>query len=291
MATEATDLRRYDLIRERQLTATLAEEYPESSVGGKFYADLMRSMARSATDYAKSVHMEAGAGVDDDWDWSEFHELLQASFDIVRNVMFSLNAWGDRTEPKPWRHHKLALEDIMRGEIPDMGRQQIENIVSDYLALPYRNARMDRLLVDLLVALELFAFGKESRIEIKRHSLWGWLKLRVYSAALWLLTIWLGWKMVEWRWISDGTGTTIQLICIIWFVAGTVLSLALLFRTNPRAKMLLEMAKVYTELDSDGPISAQHIEECAKAASETGVAWPPPLYVLLEDLRMRAGRF
>jgi hypothetical protein len=58
-----------------------------------------------------------------------------------------------------------------------------------------------------------------------------------------------------------------------------------------RVKSLMtEMLGCYSELLSDGPVSARHLLEQLRVAADKGVAWPAPLYALLDDIMVRTRR-
>ena len=50
------------------------------------------------------------------------------------------------------------------------------------------------------------------------------------------------------------------------------------------------MLLVYSELKSEGPISARHIEQRLNDTAKDGVVWPPAVYVLIDDIERRSGR-
>lgn len=292
MTTDVTDAAKYDRKRRARLDDFTARHCAGNSTGERFYAGLASGITESATAYAKSVQMEAGYRGEEDLGYSDFDQLLIDALLVVENIMNGLNGWECKGEYlRAWRHNASAVQAVMERTGPDMGRQEIEYAVSGYLALPFRRERFDRLFVDLLMALELYAFGRESRGEIRRHSLWGWLRYRVYSGIFWAIVIWLGWKTADWNWVSRDTAGTIQIVCLVLFSLESVLSLYALFRPSIRGKVLGEMNSAYAELNSDGPISAARIEERVKAAANAGVIWPAPLYVLLEDSKSRGGKF
>jgi hypothetical protein len=56
-------------------------------------------------------------------------------------------------------------------------------------------------------------------------------------------------------------------------------------------QLLSGMLGVYSDLKSDGAISAQHILERVKAMASLGVGWPAPLFAMLDDVLRRTGRF
>jgi hypothetical protein len=53
------------------------------------------------------------------------------------------------------------LYDIKQNKVPYISRQELECAVGVYSDLPFRCAHVDRLLVDLLVALEIYQYDNE----------------------------------------------------------------------------------------------------------------------------------
>lgn len=223
----------------------------------------------------------------------EFDWMLSRSLSLVDDLMMGLNTWEDmeKQQPKGWRHERRPVELIMQDKVPYMERSAIEGVAATYLNLPFRSQRMDALLVDLLVALELYAFGRESRWIIKRSNVWGWLKGRFYSAVFWAVVVILAGALARWGWISFSAVETTETVAKWLFGLETALTFASLFRTPKQSKLLKAMNDVYSELGSDGPFSARHIEERAKRATDAGVVWPAPLFALLDDIQGRGGRF
>jgi hypothetical protein len=196
--------------------------------------------------------------------------------------------------------------------VPYMDRSSLETVVGEYLALPYRSPAMDRLLVDVLIAMELYAYGDEmlnektfglfpARSPLKqRHALLAYLRGQLINAVLLVgiaaLALWANSK----GWVSESSAWWVSGICVFLFLLSAVVStFALPFAWRQQAKerhnvakLLLTMAAVYNELRSDGPISAQYIRDRANnAAAQEGVVWPAPLFALLDDVISRTGRF
>jgi hypothetical protein len=78
----------------------------------------------------------------------------------------------EREEPATarvfWQHKNNAAQLIFSSrDIPQIDRSGLEATVSEYINLPVRHQRIDRLLVDALVAAEVFAFGAYAYEESK----------------------------------------------------------------------------------------------------------------------------
>ena len=292
MATAATDPDRYFQIRDEQLKAYKADFFPnkEATAGNRYFGGLMDSIAVSATTYARSISMEIGY---EDQDFSEFHDLLADVFFWVRDLAGAVTSYEDSTRDsyKPWYHKQYVMREALDGEMTDFDRMTLEGLVGRYLDWPFRHERVDRLLVDLLMACEIFAFGRETKHQIKAQTAWGWIKYRFYNLLFWGAVVWLAYVLASWGWISNGTADGTLMVAVFLYILEIVISLFLARKGNPAGKLLREMSLAYTELSSSGPISVSRVEERAKAAGDAGVGWPPPLYVLLEDIKSRTTRF
>lgn len=55
-------------------------------------------------------------------------------------------------------------------------------------------------------------------------------------------------------------------------------------------QLAMSMLETYYELDAQGPISAIRVRELAVKSANLGVAWPPALFALLDDIVGRTGR-
>jgi hypothetical protein len=75
-------------------------------------------------------------------------------FDFSENAKYEFN-WNF------WKHDDHPHFRIGQKKFPYMDRYSIEEAATSYLALLYRAPLLERMLVDILIALELYAFSKE----------------------------------------------------------------------------------------------------------------------------------
>jgi hypothetical protein len=170
---------------------------------------------------------------------------------------------------------------------------------------------MDRFLVRVLIAMELYAFGDEmlnektfglfpARSPLKqRHVLVAYLLGQIVNGVFFVgiaaLALWASSN----GWESDSSAAWISGTCVSLFLLfGTISTLTLPFAWSKEAKarqhvakLLSTMVTIYNELRSDGPISARYIRDRATNAAQEGVVWPAPLYAVLDDIISRTGRF
>ena len=210
-----------------------------------------------------------------------------------------------------WMHRPSPLTDITSKKVPAMNRDVLQESVGMYVSLPVRHQRVDRCLIDSLIALEMFAFGDEmlnepafpglaTRSPLRRsHPLWAFIKGQfgnlVAACVLFAIAL-VPYKM---GWIAE-TGLTVTglivcgLLCILFAVG--LLALPSFWRqqhiASKRVTEALEsMVTVYAELSSSGPVSARHLRDRVSKAADKGVLWPSGLFVILDDVEARSGRF
>ena len=267
------------------------------------YGFLLQKMAKAASDYALPGNIDPRV----------FEEtLLNDGLGIVRSLRWALVR--DETEnPSPnfWDNNARPVEKIKAKQVPYIDRSGLEAVVGEYLALPYRSQALDRFLIRVLIAMELYAFGDEMLNEEtfglfparsplrQRHALLGYLRGQLINGVLFGGIAALAWWANSSGLIELGTAEWITGVCGFLFLAfASVSTFALPFwwlaqakaRRNVR-KLLSTMSTLYNEQRSDGPISAQYVRDRAVDASKQGVVWPAPLFALLDDIISRTGRF
>jgi hypothetical protein len=212
-----------------------------------------------------------------------------------------------------WRHDPQPGRTIRQDRIPHIDRSSVEAAVDRYLDLPYRAPYFERTLVDVLVAMELYAFGNQ-----------------FFAPFPWLLSLWIipaspiqQWPMPISFIVGQATNALIMLgpafliavygsavvgqsaadwlsggllvLYLIGFAIGVV-ALPIAWWNQIKGgrrlqRQLTAMAQVYAELGSDGPVSTRRIRDAAThAANNDGIVWPPPLFAVLDDNIARNGR-
>jgi hypothetical protein len=281
-----------------------------SATSGKEAAKYDRSEYKLALDAITRAAMQ----------YAMSHEVSQESFeDILREAISLLSSLRvavgadegeDREKMRLWSHRSQPIYDIKAKKIPSLSRTLIEQTVNDYIRLPYRSSLMDRLLVDILIVMELYAYGNETinaiyipgvfaSSQVKRRPVIDWFVsnllnlviLVLIGLGLWSLSLihlfpksWLDWSIIVLGALFlFGWGWSTVWLPRVWLLA-----------TKEKRKsitLLGEMNGVYMELKSAGPISARHLEYRARTAVDAGVLWPAPLFVMLDDINLRGGRF
>jgi hypothetical protein len=267
---------------------------------GAQYGNLLRRMSQSALEYALANNIRP-----DDFD----SEVLYGALDLVDALRYVFINDPSNRSPN-FFDNSNPVDLIKAKKIPRIDRGSLEGVVGDYLALPYRSEAMERTLVRALIAAEMYTFGDElfneetlglpARSPIKqRHALLTYLGNNLINAVLFGGITALGYGLSSGNIISDNAAGWIAGICLTLFgfaVATSTLALPYLWFKQAKARrkvvdLLMIMATLYREQQSDGPISAHYTRERAGDASKQGVVWPAPLFALLDDIISRTGRY
>jgi hypothetical protein len=282
--------------------AELGGDDRNKPIGRSLYRYLLHEMANAASDYALAKNIDPG-----DFELQDLSEALA----VVQQLRYAFVRDSSVASLDFWDSHSSPFDKIKADKVPYIDRLSLESVVDAYLELPYRSRTMDRFLVRVLVAVELYAFGDEmwnektfglfpARSPLKqRHVLLAYLRGQivngVFFAGVAALALWAssnGWPSESSAaWIS---GTCISLFLLFGAISTVALPVAWYKQANARqrvVKLLSTMTTIYNELRSAGPISAQYIRDRATNAAQEGVVWPPPLFALLEDITSRTGRF
>lgn len=276
---------------------TVVDRFPEVEerrAEGTLYGRLIVSLGTQAAKLAETADADTFR-----WDF------LTPIADFVYNLHDSVSDYH-KPDPNFWRHDQFAIEKAKRGEGLTITRDQVEGAVADYLALSVRSEVVDRTLVDILLATELFAFASEvfgkamySRVGVaKGNGPLGFVVGRGCSLLIFAIPIAIAAGAAAMGWLSEGwtTGIIVTIIGLFlletaWVTVRFPFAWRAQIRHNAKiGEILSVMNGVYSEMNSTGPISARHIRERAQAASAEGISWPAPLFVLLDDIIAREGR-
>lgn len=269
---------------------------------------LAESLLEKAAEYAKKQDISV-----DDYEWN----LAAPAILFLSDLSYCFVDCEEKDAKKKfdkkfnyWRHNIYPVYPITNKNTPHMDRFMIEAAVGDYLELPFRDERIDRILVDILIAMELYAYGNEVynskgipglpslsaflKINPLRYFLKGHLLSALFFIGGAVAFVFAGIQ----NWISEGLAIAIAALLVVLFfgflLRGLVnfpkFRIALSEAQELAHGMLDAMFGLYAEMNSDGPISAKHIRETAQKATDKGVVWPGPLFALLDDVIARTGR-
>ena len=265
------------------VNSALREDDHQKPISYSLYRNQLEEMAKAALNYAITKNIDP----------HDFElNTLQGGLEVVEWLRWALVEKPDNKTLDFWDQHSRPLDRIKADNVPYIDRSALEKVVDDYLALPYRSRAMDRLLIKVLVAVELYQFGdvminKKSfayRLQSplnQTHTLLAYLRGLLINAiflggiaglALWAISGWIGETAAVWI-----AGISVSLFLVLSAISTFALPFS--WRTQIKAQgnvrnLFLEMNTIYRELRSDGPISAQHIRDRANHATQIGVVWP-----------------
>ena len=271
------------------------------------HARLSRGLLEKTAEYARANRISV-----DDFEW----DLVPLTVSFLDSLQHSLVSYDNKNTEERfnyWRHKERPLHLIKTKKSPYMERSEIESAVGEYLNLPFRDERIDRLLVDILIALELYAYGDEiynanddmpwwyssPYAHLKINPFWHFVKGQLFSAIVFLGSAAVAFFSGMRNWISDSLATGIATILVSIFLILFLLGLLFLprfWRSTSKLKEktydpMIAMLNVYSGMISNGPISAIHILEAVKKAEDKHISWPAPLFALLDDIITRTRRF
>lgn len=277
-------------------------KYPQFKDALWQYSDEIAAYAREAG-ISTEVPSRYGA--------SPFEELVNDCTDIFYDIGYAVS-YPDMPQKRLncWKHFDRPLELIGRKMTPKISRDEAEAAVGKYLKSPCRAQSLDRLLIDLMIAMELFAFGDEVINPLhlpgftatplhKVKPIKDWLLWRVamatvcggtfgifcgLSAINFFPAAWLVWPFI-----------VALLVFVVDFIWTTILLPSVWIKVSKQkhkiSDLLAALNAVYSSVVSSGPISARHVLREVEAAADKGVGWPAPLFALLDDVMARDATF
>lgn len=226
----------------------------------------------------------------------ERDDNIRSGLDVVEAAARAVNPdWWSRGEDHPtlgWHHRSRPMLSGKKHGDPYIIRLDVEDAAAGYLALPFRVDSLDRLLTDMLMAAEMFAFADEVQPQLKQKLptvlawLWGNLKSLVIGLAMAGALLWVFPNSTAAQWIAGIVagltllGTLISLV-VFPFLYPSVRAQRLRFHAT-----VMGMKDAYTTLDGS-PASVPHIRKLVDRATDAGVVWPAPLMALLDDVADR----
>jgi hypothetical protein len=316
---ESERVRTKEQIRQVALDNTLAsvsgcrdrEEWAKVSARSRQseYARALDAISLAALNYAEATNAPTSGPGD------SFESYLERGFEVVNNLRWSLRPYDQKDDEsnrlKLWSHRNQLPYDVKSKKTPHLSRPEIETATGEYLKLPYRADHIDRLFADLLIALELYQYFDQMineevipflgppRSPLKRvHPFTIYLKARamdvVFCAGLAAVVFGLHrYQFINDQWALGGY--IASAVIFLLFLGLTTVYLPYWWRSHTKevndvTSLMADMLSCYSELRSHGPVSARRLLERLKEAANKGVAWPGPLWALLDDVMARSGR-
>jgi hypothetical protein len=230
--------------------------------------------------------------------WSDYEEDPQALTEFYQR------SW------ELWQHPRISFKEIKKGNVLYFDQDSLREAVDNYLKLPIRNQRIDRMLVGALVAAELIAYADEmlnvpkflrdlsTSPFVKSHPLWRFIKGQVASFVM-VAAIPIGVLVGAVKFFDFGgewpffVGLGFAGLWALFFLIG-LFALPGLWASETRHKrksseLLENMAFVYDNVGTGRIISAHHIRERLDKTADQGVVWPSEVFPLLDDIIDRGG--
>jgi len=278
------------------------------NVNGTMRHTLLVDLAAASERYAILKGVSA-----DDFD----ETVLAPAFNVVDGIQSGLTDYSSRSKPIDhydfWKHHNDPIALIEAKQHPYMNRQALEETVGEYLRQPVRSDVLDRLIADVLIAMEVFAFADEmlNKPHIGTPSVGNLLGLYPppLKVSFWLertkqffrftgIYIALSFLIIGACWLFGLSllSPSLVLAAIYVFIAmvGVIESPFSYLRFRKSRSSILETAsasvRVYNQLLGQGVASAKRVREAAVEAEGKGVVWPPSLYALLDDSIARGSK-
>lgn len=202
---------------------------------------------------------------------AQFEDQLYKLYDAYGAFLNGTNRGFDQAKWRHWyNHYRYARLGKQWGE-PYLSHLMLSAAAWIYLHGALRVPRMDRALVDALIAQKTFAFIDQRGGRGAVMTQFGCFVFPVAVAIVWQLLF----GAVNWHRLSIGVGIV---------TAGS----ALLFLW-PRKGVLQRygaMRETY-HLLTGSVVSVSDLRCSIERARESGVAWPPELYAVLDDVEAR----
>jgi len=264
------------------------------------YHQMLDHMARAAFDYAverkQPEHDFAGG-------------ILNDAMNVCENIHRALSPNPEDAPFLVWRHVD-PMTMTKHEDFPEIDREDLYRATDRYLRLPIRVPMVDRILTDALIACEVVAYRRLMFLQpkysymqpesplLQSHVLKPYLigmasnfVLFGGAAAAVVFSGYQGWVGGAWAiWIGLA-------LVAIWLILVGIQTFALPFawrhQTASRRKVLdlmQLMMNTYAELGAEGPASANRVHDVASEAAKVGVVWPPALFAILDDVKLRTAR-
>ncbi len=267
------------------------------------YLRLLHGLLDAAIEYARAKTISPQQFFDD---------IAAEAVSVINEIAASVTQeTSDDVLDKIWVHDSYPYSTF-NGKLPFFDRYRFQYSTSDYLSLPYRSRIIDRYLVDCLIAMEMFGFvneefGPASRLALKwnpnskpmhrPHPINSYIKEVFWAFAILGSPIvglfYLSSQVSVSEWIPGAAIVLIGLLTVYLLLA--TIRLPFYWRwLRGKQKKILELQDLmvgsYTELRTDGIISAVRVREIAAEAASKGVFWPPELFAVLDDNISRDGK-
>lgn len=275
---------------------------------------ILNEMFKEASNYAATNNLTSQ-------DLDELSENI-ISFSLELRGAFDQDKWGtfnddpnavtDRYEREwqLWQYPEIDLQDIKSGNRPYIDHTDLNEAASTYIALPIRNEKTERMLVDAFVSQEIIEFADQmlnvpkvlrrlSRSPlVKDHPLWQFIKGQTANfLIISIIPILILFASINLFDLSESWAFIIGLgflgLGLLIFLLG-VLALPSFWISENRKKreiseLLVAMSTVRTEIKAGALVSARHLRKRLEKTSDQGAVWPSAVFPILDDIIDRGG--
>lgn len=297
-----------DEYRRHWVDQVVSNSQPE---GAPRYTDLRRLIDGATRDAAEQAVAAGHYPTEDrkDLRGEKFDDYLHRAIDPIQDLYWSFEREGDRHDGSLWRHQPSLLQQTKDKRLPEFMRREIEGVAGTYVKSGLKTATVDRLLVDLMVAMEFSQYAETifraphvpiiAPSILKRNVFLDWFTNRILAAVIGFIVYLVPWGLSKIGLFPEDWLWAVVLILVLLWLGEAVWNTVMLpksFMVVRKAQQTINglihhMSNTYAALASDGPISAQHVTGLVNRSTDAGVVWPGPLHVLLEDITARGGRF
>jgi hypothetical protein len=229
-------------------------------------------------------------------------EYFDACADVLFALVYALSPNSESQEPNFWKRPHDPVRALRESKGPVFRRDDVQEAVRMYLDLPVRSSLLDRTLVDILISMEMYAYGDQVFS--------GWHPVSLKKVLPTVTRLFVGGQLASAFTLGGGlllyaflTGThpshdMITFAIALWAFNLVVATGALPFswrqialENRLKEGPLNAMVQVWQDVEASGPTSAVYVHERCIQAVEKLVGWPPSLFALLDDIISRSGRF
>ncbi len=201
----------------------------------------------------------------------QFAEQLDQIYDAYSSFLHGTNAGSDSSK---WRHWHNHFRDARLGKKwgePYLSSEMLSGAVWTYLNGALRVPKLDRALVDALVAQETFAFIDQRGGRGALMTQYGCFVVPAAAVVLW--DFFFG--TVNWHRVWIGVGIILASLALLYF-----------WPRKGVLKLHGAMRETY-HLLSGSVVSVSELRRSVERARDKGVVWPPELYAVLDDVEAR----
>lgn len=221
------------------------------------------------------AHAAATAAFEQNLSREQFRDELHQFFEAYSSFLHGTNAGSDSSKWRHWHNHlRHARLGKKYGE-PYLTSEMLSGAAAEYLKGELRVPKMDRALLDALIAQELFAF-----IDTRAGRGAFTPQLGCFGVAAAAV---IGWRLLSGQEVHWDR---------FWIAAAIIGVLIALYYFWPRKgplKLFQAMRDAY-HLLSGSVVSVPELRHAVEQARDKGVVWPPELYAVLDDVEARTRR-